>query len=168
MAKSAKSLARQVFNSSFSKKGWIVTRSGKTISSHNSQREAEAAAVVAARKVPDGGGLAQAVLHKTDGTLREERTYGKDRHGRPNNRSVQDRRPFRDCQPLLLRLQGQGCRRSQHRSRTRSAMSWREARAAPRAEFASTRSSLMPATAAICGPSASTAAWTTSLQCRTS
>jgi hypothetical protein len=69
---------RQVFNSSLSKKGWIVTSGGKTLSGHDNQRECEAAAIAAARKVYDGGGLAQAVLHKTDGTIREERTYGRD------------------------------------------------------------------------------------------
>jgi hypothetical protein len=36
------------------------------------------AAIAAARKVYDAGGLGQAVLHKTDGTIREERTYGED------------------------------------------------------------------------------------------
>jgi hypothetical protein len=74
----AKTPTRQVFNSSLSKKGWIVTKGGKTISSHDSQKEAEAAAIAAARGVYDGGGLGQAVLHKKDGTIREERTYGKD------------------------------------------------------------------------------------------
>jgi hypothetical protein len=74
----AKKATRQVFNSSLSKKGWIMTRGGKTVSNHQSQKEAEAAAIAAARKVHEGGGLAQAVLHKSDGTIREERTYGKD------------------------------------------------------------------------------------------
>jgi hypothetical protein len=74
---------RPVFNSSLSKKGWIVTKCGKTISSHGSQKESEAAAIAAAREVYDGGGLGQAVLHKKDGTIREERTYGKDPERHP-------------------------------------------------------------------------------------
>jgi hypothetical protein len=74
----AKKATRQVFNSSLSKKGWIVSRSGKTLSNHPSQKESEAAAIAAARQVYGGGGLAQVVLHKSDGTIREERTYGKD------------------------------------------------------------------------------------------
>ena len=74
----AKKATRQVFNSSLSKKGWVVTRSGKTVSNHPNQKESEAAAIAAAREVYDGGGLGQAVLHKKDGTIREERTYGKD------------------------------------------------------------------------------------------
>jgi hypothetical protein len=74
---------RQVFNSSLSKKGWIVTNGGKTQSTHETQKKAEAAAIAAAKKVYDAGGLAQAVLHKSDGTIREERTYGKDPERHP-------------------------------------------------------------------------------------
>jgi hypothetical protein len=70
---------RKVFNSSLTKKrGWVVSRRGKTISAHETQKESEAAAIAAAKKVQGDGGLAQAVLHKSDSTIREERTYGKD------------------------------------------------------------------------------------------
>jgi hypothetical protein len=69
---------RQVFNSSLSKNGWIVTSGGKTLSDHKTQKESEGAAIAAAKEVHDGGGLAQAVLHNSDGMIREERTYGKD------------------------------------------------------------------------------------------
>jgi hypothetical protein len=69
---------RQVFNSSLSKNGWIVTSGGETLSQHEKQEESEAAAIAAAKEVHQGGGLAQAILHKSDGTIREERTYGKD------------------------------------------------------------------------------------------
>ena len=74
----AKQTKRVVFNSSLTKKGWVVTRGGKTISSHDTQRKTEAAAIAEARKVYADGGLAQAVMHKSDGTIREERTYGRD------------------------------------------------------------------------------------------
>lgn len=71
-------MARQVFHSSPSKDGWKVTHSGTTVSTHTTQSESEAAAVAAGRKVLAAGGTAQAVLHKADGTIREERTYGDD------------------------------------------------------------------------------------------
>ena len=74
----AKQVNRVVFNSSPTKKGWVVTRTGRTVSNHATQKDAETAAVAAARKIYSEGGLAQAVLHKSDGTIREERTYGKD------------------------------------------------------------------------------------------
>jgi Uncharacterized protein conserved in bacteria (DUF2188) len=69
---------RQVFHSSPAKTGWKVTQSGKTISTHDTQKAAEAAAVSAGRAAEAGGGTGQAILHKADGTIREERTYGAD------------------------------------------------------------------------------------------
>lgn len=69
---------RQVFHSVPKKDAWAVVRSGKTVSNHNTQKAAEAAAIRAGRKAENAGGLGQAVLHKGDGTIREERTYGAD------------------------------------------------------------------------------------------
>jgi hypothetical protein len=69
---------RSVFHSSPAKDGWKVTQSGKTISTHSTQKAAEEAAVRAGRAAESAGGLGQAVLHKSDGTIREERTYGAD------------------------------------------------------------------------------------------
>ena len=47
------------------------------------RKASEAAAIAAGRKANQDGGLGQAVLHKSDGTIREERTYGKDPERRP-------------------------------------------------------------------------------------
>ena len=69
---------RKVFHSSLTKSGWAVTEGGKTVSKHDNQKQAEAAAIAAGRKAYEDGGLGQAVLHKSDGVIREERTYGKD------------------------------------------------------------------------------------------
>ena len=70
---------RVVFNSSLTKDGWMVTTSGgEPLSNHETQKESEAAAIAAARQVYKDGGLGQAVLHKANGMIREERTYGKD------------------------------------------------------------------------------------------
>ena len=69
---------RVVFNSSLTKDGWMVTSGGEPVSNHETQKESEAAAMAAARQVYKDGGLGQAVLHKANGTIREERTYGKD------------------------------------------------------------------------------------------
>ena len=70
---------RRIFHSILTKAdGWVVKSEGKIVSKHKSQEESEAAAIVAGNRVHDAGGLAQAVFHKQDGTIREERTYGKD------------------------------------------------------------------------------------------
>ena len=74
---------RIVFHSSLMKTGWVVREGGETVSRHSSQKESEAAAIAAGRKANQDGGLGQAVLHKSDGTIREERTYGKDPERRP-------------------------------------------------------------------------------------
>ena len=72
-------MSRKVFHSSPNgDKGWKVTSGGKTVSTHRTQHGSERAAVNAGRRAHDVGGLGQAVLHKSDGTIREERTYGKD------------------------------------------------------------------------------------------
>jgi hypothetical protein len=69
---------RNVFHSVPTKAGWKVTQSGKTVSTHQTQKQSEAAAVAAGHKAQNSGGLGQAVLHKSDGKIREERTYGAD------------------------------------------------------------------------------------------
>jgi hypothetical protein len=69
---------RKVFHSSLTKTGWVVTEGGETISRNSNQKANEAAAIAAGRGAHKDGGLGQAVLHKSDGSIREERTYGKD------------------------------------------------------------------------------------------
>jgi hypothetical protein len=69
---------RKVFHSSLTKNGWAVTEGGETVSRNNNQKANEAAAIAEGRKALKDGGLGQAVLHKSDGSIREERTYGKD------------------------------------------------------------------------------------------
>jgi hypothetical protein len=74
---------RQVFHSQLTKEGWEVRKEKETVSSHATQEDAEADAIERARAAYEKGGLGQAVLHKSDGTIREERTYGKDPERRP-------------------------------------------------------------------------------------
>jgi hypothetical protein len=69
---------RKVFHSSLTKTGWVVKEGGEVVSRHTNQKVAETAARKAGRQAHDRGGLGQVVLHKRDGTIREERTYGKD------------------------------------------------------------------------------------------
>jgi hypothetical protein len=69
---------RQIFHSIKTMDGWVVKRDGGKVSTHGSQEACEAAAIQAGRKAYKDGGLGQAVLHKSDGTIREERTYGGD------------------------------------------------------------------------------------------
>jgi hypothetical protein len=69
---------RQVFHSVPKGNGWAVEQSGKVMSNHRTQAASEAAAIKAGHRAHDGGGLGQAVLHKSDGRIREERTYGDD------------------------------------------------------------------------------------------
>ena len=73
-------MARKVFHSTPAPKGpgWVVQSGGQVVSNHRKQETAEKAAIKAGHKAQDAGGLGQAVLHKGDGTIREERTYGKD------------------------------------------------------------------------------------------
>ncbi len=72
-------MRRKSFHSTPAREGgWKVTSGGRTISKHRTQATSEKAAVRAGRKAHKSGGLGQAVLHKSDGTIREERTYGKD------------------------------------------------------------------------------------------
>ena len=70
---------RRIFHSIYTKEnGWVVKSGGQVLSRHGSQEESEAAAIVHGNRVHEAGGLAQAVLHKADGVIREERTYGND------------------------------------------------------------------------------------------
>jgi hypothetical protein len=69
---------RQVFHSVPKKDAWAVVQNGKTVSNHNTQKASEKAAIKAGHKAENAGGLGQAVLHKRDGKIREERTYGAD------------------------------------------------------------------------------------------
>ncbi|WP_442967590.1 DUF2188 domain-containing protein [Rhizobium sp. BR 362] len=75
-----------MFHSSPSKEGWKVTSGEKIISTHKTHAESESAATAAAcggRAAHNRGARAQAILHKNDGTIREERTYGDDRRKTP-------------------------------------------------------------------------------------
>jgi hypothetical protein len=74
---------RQVFRSQRTRGGWQVRKDKTAVSTHETQKESEAAATKRARAAYESGGLGQAVLHKADGTIREERTYGKDPERRP-------------------------------------------------------------------------------------
>jgi hypothetical protein len=58
---------RQVFHSVPKSEGWAVTRGGKTVSNHNTQRASEAAAIKLGHKAENSDGLGQAVLHKSNG-----------------------------------------------------------------------------------------------------
>lgn len=72
------SMARRVYHSSPTDNGWKVTISGRTISQHRTQGASEDKATAAGRKAEAQGHLGQAVLHKANGKIREERTYGAD------------------------------------------------------------------------------------------
>ena len=74
---------RKVFHSSLTKNGWVVTEGGETVSRNSNQKANETAAIAAGRKAYEDGGLGQAMLHKSNGEIREERTYGKDHERTP-------------------------------------------------------------------------------------
>ena len=71
-------MPRKVFHSVPTNSGWKVETGGRTVSNHRTQSASEDAATAAARRAEAKGGLGQAVLHKSNGRLREERTYGAD------------------------------------------------------------------------------------------
>ena len=71
-------MPRKVFHSVPTDSGWKVESKGRTISTHRTQAAAEHAAIKAGHKAQNAGGLGQAVLHKANGRIREERTYGGD------------------------------------------------------------------------------------------
>ncbi|MDB5412584.1 MAG: hypothetical protein JWR10_919 [Rubritepida sp.] len=58
--------------------GWITQSEGRTLKKHDTQKESEADAIARGHGAEETGGKGQAVLHKKDGTIREERTYGDD------------------------------------------------------------------------------------------
>lgn len=72
---------RPVFHSTYSKKedAWHNKEAGKgVVSTHGTQKDSEAAAIRSAKAAEKAGGKGQAVLHKKDHTIREERTFGGD------------------------------------------------------------------------------------------
>jgi hypothetical protein len=69
---------RHVFHSVNRKGSWTVTRSNRAVSTHETQAESEREARRLARSAFEDGGLGQAVLHRADGEIRTEHTYGKD------------------------------------------------------------------------------------------
>src|SRR5687767_11085281 len=71
-------MPRKVFHSVPTKDGWAVKQSGKVVSNHKTQAASEKAAIRQGHQAENKGGLGQAVLHKSDGKIREERTYGAD------------------------------------------------------------------------------------------
>ncbi len=71
-------MPRKVYHSVPTKDGWVVKQGGKTVSNHRTQAASEKAAVSRGHQAQNSGGLGQAVLHKADGKIREERTYGAD------------------------------------------------------------------------------------------
>jgi hypothetical protein len=71
-------MTRKVYHSVPTKDGWAVKSGGNTVSNHRTQAASEAAAIKAGHQAENKGGLGQAVLHKSDGKVREERTYGQD------------------------------------------------------------------------------------------
>ena len=71
-------MGRKVYHSAPSDGGWKVEISGRTISNHRTQAASEQAAIKAGHKAQNAGGLGQAILHKSNGRIREERTYGSD------------------------------------------------------------------------------------------
>ena len=70
--------SRAVFHSVNRKGTWTVTRSNQAVSTHDTQLESETAARRLGRSAFERGGLGQAVLHRSDGEIRTEHTYGKD------------------------------------------------------------------------------------------
>jgi hypothetical protein len=69
---------RQVFHSVQRNGQWTVTLHNKSVAVHETQSESEEDAKDRARTVFRKGGLGQAVLHRADGAIRTEHTYGKD------------------------------------------------------------------------------------------
>jgi U3 small nucleolar ribonucleoprotein component len=75
---------REVYHSTHTDKdGWHVLMNGKIVSKHELQAQAELDARVRARAAYKRGRLGQAVLHKKNGTIRTEHTYGKDPERHP-------------------------------------------------------------------------------------
>jgi hypothetical protein len=68
-------MKRKIYHSVPTKTGWKVESKHRKISNHRTQAASEKAAIRAGHRVRDAGGLGQAVLHKKNGRIREERTY---------------------------------------------------------------------------------------------
>ena len=58
---------------------WAVKEEGRVLSTHDTKAEAVDRATKAAKSAP----LGQVVIHKSDGTIETEHTYGKDPSGVP-------------------------------------------------------------------------------------
>lgn len=71
-------MSRKVYHSVPNSSGWQVKSNGQTVSNHRTQSASETSAVALGHKAQNAGGLGQAVLHRSNGTIREERTYGAD------------------------------------------------------------------------------------------
>jgi hypothetical protein len=69
---------RQVFHSVNRKGVWTVTLNNKAVATHDTQSQSEADARRRGRAAYEAGGLGQAVMHRADGEIRTEHTYGKD------------------------------------------------------------------------------------------
>ncbi len=77
-------MERKVYHVEPSKgrEGWDIKEEGQDRAESHHQRKQEA--VIIARKMAKSHPLGQVVIHKADGSVEEERTYGKDptaRHG---------------------------------------------------------------------------------------
>ena len=75
--------SRNVFHSVSRKGEWVVTLNNRSVAAHATQAESEKDAKDRARQAYSGGGLGQAVLHRADGSIRTEHTYGKDPERHP-------------------------------------------------------------------------------------
>ncbi|MEO5324046.1 DUF2188 domain-containing protein [Mesorhizobium sp. CC13] len=64
-----------IFHTVPGKKGWNVKEGGEIVSSHKTQKLGWAAAVKACRAACETGRSSKAVLHRVDGSIREERLY---------------------------------------------------------------------------------------------
>lgn len=59
-------------------KKWNVTSDGEVVSSHRTKQVAVDNAAQKGRGIEQRGGEAQVVIHKQDGVIQSERTYGND------------------------------------------------------------------------------------------
>jgi len=69
-----KSVRKRVFVVPRKGEGWAVKEDGKIVRKFSNKEEA----VQFGRTLAKGTSLSQLVIHKKDGTIQEERTYGKD------------------------------------------------------------------------------------------
>lgn len=78
----AKKSTRQVFHSVHRMGEWQVTSNKQAVASHPTQAACEADARERARAAFDAGGQGQAILHRADGVIKTEHTYGNDPESR--------------------------------------------------------------------------------------